>query len=244
MKNIKLTIEYDGSNFAGWQKQESHRTVEGVLEKAIKKVTGEDAKILASGRTDKGVHAYGQVANFMTDATIPGDKFKYALNDKLPDDVSIRESEEVNMTFHSRFSAHRKTYRYLIFKSDIRSPIYRNYAYHVKYELNVKAMTKALKYFVGRHDFSAFVPNKSNIDKNIRTVYDVRLKEKDGFIEIEVDGNGFLHNMVRIIVGTLVEVGNGRREPESVAEIIAGKNRKQSGHTAPAEGLYLLKVFY
>lgn len=245
MKNIKLTIEYDGTLFNGWQKQENQRTVEGELEKSIKKATGEDVKILASGRTDRGVHAYGQVANFMTDSTIPGDRFLYALNDKLPDDISIKSSEEVHRSFHARYSAHRKTYRYIILNEDIRSPIYRNYAYQVKHKLDFKSMKKAIHHFVGRQDFSAFVPYKSNIDKNIRTVYDVRLlKKDDSSIELEIDGNGFLHNMVRIIVGTLVEVGHGRRSPESVADIISGKDRAKAGHTAPAEGLYLLKVFY
>lgn len=244
MKNIKLTIEYDGCLFNGWQKQDRQRTVEGELEKAINKVTNERVKLFSSGRTDRGVHAYGQVANFLTDSTIPSEKLKFALNDKLPDDISIRESVEVNKNFHARFSAHKKTYKYLILNEYIRSPIYRNYAYQVKYDLDFKAMKKACKHFIGRQDFSAFIPYKSNKNKNIRTVYDVRLVKRERFIELEIDGNGFLHNMVRIIVGTLVEVGYGKREPDSVVNVIKGKDRADSGHTAPAEGLYLLKVFY
>lgn len=244
MKNIKLTLEYDGTKFNGWQKQAEQRTVEGELEKAIRRTTGEEIKLIASGRTDRGVHAYGQVANFLTDSTIPGNRFVYAINDRLPDDISVKLSEEVNRGFHSRFSAHRKTYRYVILNEDIRSPIYRNHAYQVKHELDFKSMKKAIHHFVGRQDYSSFVTYRSNKEKNIRTVYDTRLEKKGNFIEFEIEGNGFLHNMVRIIAGTLVEIGHGRRSPESIPELIKYKDRNKAGHTAPAEGLYLLKVFY
>lgn len=244
IKNIRVTIEYDGTRFNGWQKQEGLLTVEGELEKAIKKATGESVKILASGRTDRGVHAYGQVANFEIDTTIPGDRFKYAVNDKLPDDISVISSEEVHTSFHARFSAKKKSYRYLVYSSETRSPIYRNYSYHTTYRLDLDRMKKASKYFVGRQDFSSFVPNKSNENKNIRTVYDLQLRQRGEFIEIEIEGNGFLHNMVRIIAGTLVEIGCGKREPKEAEAIIRAKDREQAGHTAPAQGLYLLKVFY
>ncbi|OHW62454.1 tRNA pseudouridine synthase A [Andreesenia angusta] len=244
MRNIKLTIEYDGSRFNGWQKQSDQRTVEGELEKAIKRTTGEEVKLIASGRTDTGVHAYGQVANFLTGCTIPGEKFLYAVNDRLPDDVSVKASEEVARSFHSRFSAHRKTYRYVFLNEDVRSPIYRNYAYQVKHELDFKSMKKAIKHFVGRQDYSSFVANRSNKQKNIRTVYSTRIRKDGNFIEFEIEGNGFLHNMVRIIAGTLVEVGHGKRSPDSIPGLIECKDRHLSGHTAPAEGLYLLKVFY
>lgn len=244
MRNIKLTIEYDGSGFNGWQKQEGQRTVQEEVEKAINKTTGEDVKLIASGRTDTGVHAYGQVANFLTGCTIPGDRFLYAVNDRLPDDIAVKSSEEVPRSFHSRFSAHRKTYRYVILNEEIRSPIYRKHAYHVKNELDFKSMKKAVKHFVGRQDFSSFVANRSNKEKNIRTVYSTRIRKNGNFIEFEIEGNGFLHNMVRIIAGTLVEVGHGKRSPDSIPELIGCKDRHRSGHTAPAEGLYLLKVFY
>lgn len=244
MKNIKLILEYDGTRFNGWQKQDGLITVEGELEKAIKKATKKEVKIIASGRTDRGVHAYGQVANFIIDTSIPGERIKYAINDKLPDDICIRDSEEVHESFHSRFSAKKKKYRYLIYSSETRSPIYRNYAYHTSYSLDIEKMKKPLKYFIGRKDFSSFVPNKSNENKNIRTVYDLSLRKKDEFIEIEIEGNGFLHNMVRIISGTLVEIGCGKRDPIEAREIVNSKNRRLAGHTAPAQGLYLVKVFY
>lgn len=244
MKNIKLTIEYDGTRFNGWQKQEGMLTIEGELEKAVKKATGKNVKILASGRTDKGVHAYGQVANFEIDTSIPGDRLKFAVNDKLPDDISIIDSREVHASFHARFSAKKKSYRYMIYSSETRSPIYRNYSYHTSYSLDLDRMKKASKYLVGRQDFSSFVPNRSNENKNIRTVYGLKLRQRGDFIELEIEGNGFLHNMVRIIVGTLVEVGYGKRKPSEVKDIIVAKDRELAGHTAPAQGLYLLKVFY
>lgn len=244
MKNVKLTLEYDGTAYYGWQKQENLKTVEGMLQKAIKKSIGEEVKILASGRTDAGVHAYGQVANFLTNSTVPGDRFKYAVNDKLPDDISIRMSEEVPLDFHSRFSAKRKTYEYVIYPNDTRSSLMRNYSYHVTYKLDTDLMKEALGYFVGRKDFTSLTPYRSNENKNIRTLYDTDLFMDGELIKIRVSGNGFLHNMVRIIVGTVIEVGYGKRKLEDINKILELKDRKFAGHTAPAQGLYLIDVKY
>ena len=244
VKNIMLTVEYDGTNFCGWQKQEGLRTVEGEVEKAVLKSTGKSVKIYASGRTDAGVHAYGQVANFKISTTIPGERFLFPLNDKLPEDICIRKSREVPYDFHSRFSAEEKTYRYLILQDELRSPLMRNYAYQVSYKLDVDKMREASKYIIGRQDFTSFTPIKSSIDKNIRTVISSDIKTDGNMIVFEITGNGFLHNMVRIIVGTLIEVGYGKREPEDVREIVRLKDRDKAGHTAPSKGLYLMNVKY
>ncbi len=244
MQNIKLTIEYDGSNYCGWQKQEGLKTVEGEVEEAIYKSTGKRVKLYASGRTDAGVHAYGQVANFKIDSTIPAERFIYPLNDKLPDDICIIKSEEVPEDFHSRFSAKKKTYRYLIYQNDIRSALLRNRAYHTTYKLDLERMNRALEYLVGRMDYTSFTPVKSSIDKNIRTVYSARMFREAGFYVLEITGNGFLHNMVRIITGTVIEVGYGKREPEEMKSIIEKKDRLAAGKTVPAYGLYLQNVEY
>lgn len=244
MKNIKLTLEYDGSNFFGWQKQKGLRTGEGELEKAILKATGESVKIFSSGRTDKGVHAYSQVVNFLVNSTIPGEKYRHPINDKLPKDIYISKSEEVDIDFHSRFDAKSKTYKYLILNRKLKSPIMRNYAYFVDYELSFENMKKGLEYLVGRYDFSSFVALRSNENKNIRTIYNIEIKKNGEFLEFYFKGNGFLHNMVRIIIGTTIEIGYGRRKPEEMKEILESKDRKKAGHTAPAEGLYLMEVEY
>ncbi len=243
-KNIKLTIEYDGTGFYGWQKQEGLRTVEEEVEKAIHIATGQKVKLYASGRTDAGVHAYGQVANFLINTTIPGERFLYPLNDKLPDDICIRKSEEVPEEFHSRFSAIKKTYRYLILQDDLRSPLMRNFAYQVSYKLDIDRMREAIGYFIGRKDFTSLTPIKSSIDKNIRTVLDADVKTDGNIVFIEISGNGFLHNMVRIIAGTVIEVGYGKKNPEDIEGILKAKDRNKAGHTAPATGLYLMKVEY
>ena len=244
MKNIKLTIEYDGTNYRGWQKQTGLKTVEAEVEEAIYKSTGQRVKLYASGRTDAGVHAYGQVANFRIESTIPGDRFVYPLNDKLPDDICIKASEEVDEDFHSRYSAKSKTYRYLIYESDLRSAILRNRAYHISYKLDLEKMQKALKYLVGRMDYSSFTPIKSSVNKNIRTIYSASVFREDEYYVFEIRGNGFLHNMVRIIVGTVIEIGNGHRQVEDMKAIIEKKDRLAAGKTVPAYGLYLKRVEY
>ncbi|MDO5707182.1 MAG: tRNA pseudouridine(38-40) synthase TruA [Andreesenia angusta] len=244
MKNIKLTIEYDGTNYCGWQKQTGLKTVEEEVEKAIFKSTGKRVKLYASGRTDAGVHAYGQVANFRIESTIPGDRFIYPLNDKLPDDISVKKSEEVEDDFHSRYSAKSKTYRYLVYQSKIRSALLRNRAYHFSYELDIQKMKRALEYLVGRMDYSSFTPIKSNINKNIRTIYSADVFREAEYIVFEISGNGFLHNMVRIIVGTVLDIGNGHRRVEDMKDIIEKKDRLSAGKTVPAYGLYLKRVEY
>lgn len=243
-RNIKLTIEYDGTNYCGWQIQNNAISVQEIIERAIKKLTDEIVSITGSGRTDTKVHALGQVANFFTESTIPADKFRVALNCVLPDDISIRESREVDHNFHSRHLAVGKEYKYFIYANEVRSPIRRNYSCFARDSLNAEYMAKALECFVGTHDFSGFMSTGSSIKTTVRTIYEASLIKRDDMIEITIRGNGFLYNMVRIIVGTLLEVGTCKIDYKSMSEIIESTDRKRAGATAPAEGLYLSKVFY
>ncbi|CCQ93516.1 tRNA pseudouridine synthase A [[Clostridium] ultunense Esp] len=244
MVNIKLTIQYDGTSYCGWQKQKNGNSIQEEIERAIKLITGERVNLIGSGRTDSGVHAKGQVANFLTDSNIPVDRFKFALNSKLPRDISIIDSRRVDEKFHSRFDAIRKRYQYIIYNKKIRNPLYRNFAYHVPYFLNYKEMEEATKYFLGSHDFSSFMASNSNVKTTIRTIYTFTIKRTGDLIIFSIEGNGFLYNMVRIIIGTLVEIGSGKLKSDSIPYIIHSKNREAAGYTAPPEGLYLEKVFY
>ena len=243
MRNIKIVTQYNGQNYCGWQKQPNSLGIQGTIEKAIYEITKENVKITGSGRTDAGVHALGQVANFKIESSIPADRIPSALNAKLPKDISIIDCVEVDDEFHARYSAKGKTYRYLIHNSDYRSPIYKDISYHVKYELDFERMIKEAKHLIGEHDFKGFMSSGSSVVDTVRTIYDVRLEKNENLIVFEVEGNGFLYNMVRIIVGTLVDIGRGRID-ESLEDIIASKDRGRCGHTAPAHGLFLKKVDY
>jgi len=244
MRNVKLIIEYDGTNYHGWQTQKNAKTVQDTIERAIKGLTGEMVELTASSRTDFGVHALGQVANFMTNSSIPGDRFSYALNRLLPDDIVIKDSQEVSLDFHARFRSKGKKYRYLIYNSRFPSAILRNRAYHVSYELDFESMQKAASYFPGTHDFSSFRASGSSVKTSVRTITEAVLERDDKIISFEISGNGFLYNMVRIIVGTLVDVGMGRIDADDIPKIIESLDRKRAGRTAPAEGLYLVEVYY
>ena len=244
MRNIKLTIEYDGKDFNGWQKQPNKLNVQGSIEQAIKQITGEDVELNASGRTDAGVHALGQVANFKTNSNIPIDKMAIAINSKLKRSIIIKKAEEVDERFHSRLSCKRKTYRYVINNTPEGSAIYRNLETHIPQKLDVDKMKEAVKYFEGEHDFKAFKASGTSSKSSVRTIYETNLYKKDDKIYIELTGNGFLYNMVRIIAGTLVEVGLGKIKPEEIPEIIKSQKRENAGKTLPPNGLYLVKVMY
>jgi tRNA pseudouridine38-40 synthase len=244
MRNIKLTIEYDGTNYVGWQKQINGIGIQDKIEEAIFEITGENVKLIGSGRTDSKVHAKGQVANFRTNSKISEEKFKYALNTKLPWDIAIIESEEVDWNFHSRYDAIGKEYSYLIYNSATRSPLYRNYSYHVSYLLNFEKMLDGKKYFLGTHDFLSFAGSKNILEDTHRTINHINLKHKENFIKLNIEGNGFLYNMVRIIAGTLIDIGRGKIRPEDIPYIMERRDRKFAGHTAAPQGLYLEKVYY
>lgn len=243
MRNLKVTIQYNGKNYCGWQKQPDSLGIQGTIENAIYEITKEKIKIIGSGRTDAGVHALGQVANFKLESNIPTKNLPNALNAKLPKDISIIDCIEVDEEFHSRYSAKRKRYRYLIYNSSYRNPIYKDMSYHVKYDLDLKKMCEEAKSLIGEHDFKGFMSSGSSVNDTIRTIYDITLQKQDNLIILEVEGNGFLYNMVRIIVGTLVDIGRGRIK-ESLKNIIDSKERGMCGHTAPAHGLFLKKVDY
>lgn len=245
MRNIKLVIEYDGKEFNGWQKQPDKLNIQGTIEKSIEAITGEQVDLTASGRTDRGVHALGQVANFKTNSNIPIEKMAIAINSNLKKSIRILSAEEVDDKFHSRLTCKRKTYRYIINNSEYGTAIYRNLETHIPLKLDVEKMKKAVKFFEGEHDFKAFRASGTSSKSSVRTIYNAEVKQMpDERIFIELTGNGFLYNMVRIIAGTLVEVGIGKIEPSEIENIIKSKNREMAGKTLPPQGLYLVKVEY
>ena len=244
MRNIKLTIEYDGKDFNGWQKQPNKLNIQGEIERSIKDITGEDVDLIASGITDAGVHALGQVANFKTDSNIPVEKIPIALNTKLKRSIRILAAEEVDERFHSRYNCKKKTYKYVINNSANGTAIYRNLEYNFSQELNVDKMNEAVKYFIGEHDFKGFKASGTSSKSSVRTIYDAKVYKNGDRVNIELTGNGFLYNMVRIISGTLIDVGIGKILPEEVPDIINSKERTKAGKTLPPNGLYLIKVEY
>ena len=245
MRNIKLIIEYDGKDFNGWQKQPNKLNIQGEIEKAIERITGEKVDLMASGRTDAGVHAIGQVANFKTNSNIPIEKIPIALNTNLKKSIIIKSAEEVEERFHSRLNCKRKTYRYIINNSKYGTAIYRNLETHIPVKLNIQKMQEAVKYFEGEHDFKAFKASGTSSKSSVRTIYKAEVIQKENEkIYIELTGSGFLYNMVRIISGTLVDVGLGKIEPEEIKNIIKSQKRENAGKTLPPQGLYLVKVEY
>jgi tRNA pseudouridine38-40 synthase len=284
MPNIRLTLAYDGTAFCGWQVQPDARTVQGVLQSAIESLTGERVNLLSAGRTDSGVHALGQVANFVTGSTIPAEKWRAALQGKLPADVVILDSREVPAEFHATYSAVRKRYRYLIRQSLIDDPFVGRYVWRIGGELDVDAMNAAARLLLGKHDFRCFETEWPNKATSVRTIQHAEwsqverwpgwstsgalgatglasanqespvLSNQHGqspwhppqpeFLSFEIEADGFLYNMVRAIVGTLVNVGRGKWPVDCVSEIIAGQDRSTAGETAPAHGLYLVRVNY
>ena len=244
MKNILLTIEYGGKDFNGWQKQPNKLNIQGEIERAIEEITGEKVDLIASGRTDAGVHALAQMANFKTNSKLPVEKYPIALNTKLKKSIRIQKAEEVEENFHSRYHCKQKTYRYIINNSGQGSSIYRNLEYFIPNKLDVEKMQEAVKYFEGEHDFKAFKASGTSSKSSVRTIYKAKVEKQGERIIIELTGNGFLYNMVRIIAGTLVEVGLGKIKPEEISEIIEKKERANAGKTLPPQGLYLVKVEY
>ena len=228
----------------GWQKQPNKLNIQGEIETVIENITKEKVDLIASGRTDAGVHALGQVANFKTNSNIPIEKIAIAINSQLKNSIRIKNAEEVPERFHSRYNCKRKTYRYIIDNSKYGSSIYRNLTYHMPIKLNVNEMKKAIKYFEGEHDFKAFKSSGTSSKSSVRTIYEAEIRQKDENIIIELTGNGFLYNMVRIIAGTLVDVGLGKIRTDDIIKIIEDQDRKKAGKTLPPQGLFLVKVEY
>lgn len=244
MRNIKLLLEYDGTNYAGWQRQNNVITIQQKLEETIEIVTGQFSEVIGSSRTDAGVHAKGFVCNFITESKIPGENFKKALNVYLPEDIVVVKSEDVNINFHSRFDSIGKRYVYTILNGAQRPAIGRNYVYFFHRKLDIKKMKEAALYFIGTHDFSAFKKSGSSVKTAVRTIKELNIIQNGDFIKFSITGDGFLYNMVRIIVGTLLEVGVERFKPEDIIKIIQSKDRSNAGKSVPASGLCLEEVFY
>ena len=241
-KRIRLWVSYDGTNYHGWQIQNNGITIESELNKALSDLYKQEIKVIGASRTDAGVHALGNVAVYDTDSPIPAAKVCYALNARLPEDIRVTKSEEVAEDWHPRKCESRKTYEYRIYLGEILPPVKRLYCHHVYRTLNIDDMRKAAAFLVGEHDFKSFCQENAQVETTVRTIYAIDLIEtKDQELLIHVTGNGFLYNMVRIIVGTLLEVGIGRWQPEKVKEILDQKDRSTAGPTAPAKGLMLLK---
>ena len=231
-------------NLTGWQKQPNKLNIQGELEKAIEEITGEKIELNASGRTDAGVHSLGQVANFKTNSNIPIEKIPIAINSKVKKCIVIKEATEVEESFHARYHCKKKTYRYTINNSLYGTAIYRNLEYHISQQLDMPAMQKAISYFEGEHDFAAFKASGTSSKSSVRTIYHAEVRKEGDRIYIELTGNGFLYNMVRIIAGTILEVGMKKIKPEEILDIIESRERQRAGKTLPPYGLCLMKVEY
>lgn len=243
-RNIKIIIKYLGKNYHGWQKQFGEKTIQGEIEKAAEKVFKQKIDLIGSGRTDAGVHALGQTANFKIKNNIPEEKVLYALNSNLPKDIRVVDSREVDMEFHSRYNAIGKTYQYNIYNSRIIDPFRKDTSYFIPYKLDIDKILRSKDYFIGEHDFQAFMAAGSSVQSTVRKIFKINMTSKDNLISFNITGNGFLYNMVRIIIGTLIDVGRGKIEENTIENIILSRDRKFAGHTAKAEGLFLKKVYY
>jgi len=246
LRNIKLTVEYHGGNYCGFQIQEKAGlpTIQGVLEGKLSLLAKEKIRIIGAGRTDSGVHAKGQVVNFFSKWKIPIDRVVVALNSVLPKDIVVIKAEEVPEEFHARFSPKAKSYRYQIYNSNVPSAFQADFAWFVPYSLDFAKMQQGAAFFLGTHDFASFKSSGSAVKNNVREIHSLELVQDGPLITINIKGNGFLYNMVRIITGTLVEVGKGRISPSDVKTILEAKDREKSGPTAPPQGLFLIKVGY
>lgn len=243
-KRICLTVAYDGTAYSGFQVQKNGRTIEGELNRALTELTGEDIRVIGASRTDAGVHGLCNRAVFDTASPIPGEKFSYALNQRLPEDIRVQSAEETAPDFHPRHCHSAKTYEYYIWNAPFPNPVKRLYAHFTYVPLDTEKMRRAAAYLVGEHDFASFCSVGSSAETTVREIYRLDVERSGQEIVIRVTGNGFLYNMVRIIAGTLMEVGRGSMAPEKMEEILAAKERAAAGPTAPACGLILTDIDY
>lgn len=244
MKRVKLTVAYDGTNYCGWQVQPNGITVQEVLNQCLSEFTGENIETIGASRTDAGVHALGNIAVFDTEMRMPGDKFSFALNQRLPEDIRIQKSEEVDADFHPRYVKSQKTYEYRILNCRFPIPTERFYSHFTYIPLDVDKMKEAASYLIGEHDFKSFCGTGAQVKTTVRTVKEIQIEKSGDRITIRITGEGFLYNMVRIIAGTLMDIGGGLYPPEKMKEILEAKDRKKAGPTAPARGLTLMKIQY
>lgn len=241
---VKLVVAYEGTNYCGWQIQPNGITIEQVLNETLSSLLGEEITVMGASRTDAGVHSLGNVAVFETHTKMPAEKISFALNQRLPEDIVVQESCQVPEDFHPRFSKSRKTYEYRILNCRFRQPLERRTSYFYHYPLDVRAMQKAAAYLVGEHDFTSFASVHAQTNTYVRMIYALDVVREGDMIRIRVQGNGFLYNMVRIIAGTLIQVGAGIKKPEDMESILAGKDRELAGPTAPAHGLTMIGLEY
>ena len=244
MKRYMLEVAYDGTNYCGWQVQPNGITIEEMLNKHLSELLKEDIVVIGASRTDSGVHALGNVAVFDSETRIPAEKIKFALNQRLPEDIRVQTSREVAGDFHPRHCNSRKTYEYFIYNGKIDMPLTRLYSHFCYYDLDLEKMRKAAEYIVGEHDFASFCSAGSQVKETVRTVYCLEVTKEGNMIKIHIEGSGFLYNMVRIIAGTLMQVGSGIYPPEQVKEMIEAKDRQKAGPTAVAKGLRLVKIAF
>lgn len=244
MKNIKMIIEFNGKKYSGWQRQNNAPAVQNEIEKALLRLTGQKISVNGSSRTDAGVHALGMCANFRADIRIPPQNLPRALNAKLPRDIAVLDATVEDYEFHARYSAKGKKYVYNIYNRRIHSPVHMDYCWHVPKTLDIEKMKIAAKHLLGKHDFSTFKSSGASNQSDVRTIHSIDIERSKDIVSIEISGDGFLYNMVRIIAGTLVDIGLGKKAPEKMAEILMSRNRKTAGKTAPANGLTLKKVYY
>lgn len=244
MKRVKLTVAYDGTNYCGWQVQPNGITIQEVLNQCLSEFTGEKIETIGASRTDAGVHALGNVAVFDTEMRMPGDKFSFALNQRLPEDIRIQKSEEVDVNFHPRYIKSQKTYEYRILNRRFSIPTERFYSHFTYIPLDIEKMREAAEYLVGEHDFKSFCGTGAQVKTTVRTVKEIQIEKNEDRITIRITGEGFLYNMVRIIAGTLMDIGGGLYPPEKMQEILEAKDRKKAGPTAPARGLTLMEIQY
>jgi len=246
MPNFKLVIEYDGTNYHGWQRQKDLITIQEIIEKAIQKMTDCQISVIGSGRTDAGVHALKQVANFHCQTHLTPDIFYKGLNSLLPNDIVIKSCTQVEDSFHSRFNAKRKTYQYIIFNQAHRTALFNRYCYYVRKPLQIEAIENACKDLIGTYDYKSFQGGTDqHLSSTIRTVYQASIKKEiDGILVFSIEANGFLRYMVRTIVGTMIHIGMGQLPPDCILPIIQSRSRDSAGPTAPPQGLFLVNVVY
>lgn len=244
MKRIMLVVAYEGTNYCGWQVQPNSITIEGVLNRTLSELLGEQIAVIGASRTDSGVHSYGNVAVFDTDTRIPAEKISYALNQRLPEDIVVQSSGEVPSDFHPRHCNSRKTYEYRILNRRMPLPMCRRDTYFYYHALDVERMQQAADYLVGEHDFKSFCAAAAVVETTVRRIYALKVQRVGDVITIRVTGSGFLYNMVRIIAGTLIQIGAGMKEPECIREMLAACDRGAAGPTAPAHGLTMIGIEY
>lgn len=244
MKRFKMIVAYDGTNYNGFARQPNGVTIQETLEEAISKIVQHEVRTLGAGRTDQGVHAKGQCVIFDSETKVPAEKLAKAINSQLPLDISVKSVEEVSMDFQPRFGAKRKTYRYQLLNAQVRDPFLYKYSLQYPYKLDIELMQEAANEMVGKHDFACFCSAGSSVKDTVREIYSIQIKKHEELVTVDICGNGFLYNMVRIIIGTLLRVNEGKLSTGDIKKIINGKDRQKAGPTVPPQGLTMLEIIY